>query len=127
MKNLISSEHYILAGNVAKVQDLIHGMDYIFLFGQLLCCATQTASLVHVTLHALPQPIRIHRILTVTNCTMAVHWCDTSWLQTRYSISIRLCDGLVLEYTDGTASGVANLLNIPTTVENTRKLRYFSN
>ena len=75
LKNVISSEHYILAGNVAKVQDLIHGMDYIFLFGQLLCCATQTASLVHVTLHALPQPIRIHRISTVTNCTMAGHWC----------------------------------------------------
>ena len=90
-------------------------MGYIFLFGQLLCCATQTASLVHVTLHALPQPIRIHRISAVTNCSMAGHWCDTSWLQTRYSISIRLCDGLLVEYTDSTASRVTNLLDISTT------------
>ena len=64
----------LLAGNVAHVQDLIDGIDYIFIFGQLLCCANQTASLVHLTLQVFPHPIRIRIIIsTVTDCTMAMH------------------------------------------------------
>jgi hypothetical protein len=45
----------LLSGNVlvAQVQVLIDGIDYIFLFGQLLCCATQATSLVHLTLNVL--------------------------------------------------------------------------
>jgi hypothetical protein len=42
---------------------------------------------------------------------MAGHWCDTTWLQRKYSI--RLCGGFLLEYTGGTASRVANLLKTP--------------
>ena len=30
-------------------------IEHIFLFGQLLCCATQATSLVDLTLHVLPQ------------------------------------------------------------------------
>ena len=47
LKNILSPE----SRNVAQVQDVINGIRcihiyiYIFLFGQLLCCATQTNKL----------------------------------------------------------------------------------
>ena len=44
---------------------------------------------------------------------MAGHWCDTTWLQRKYSIRLR--GGFLLECSGGTASRVNNLLNISTT------------
>ena len=93
----------LLAGNVAQVQDLRDGT-YYDRFHIPLCTSAvlyksnYKSCLFNSTLHVRPPPIFLF-ISTVTNCTMARHWCNTTWLSTRYWHCIR----------------VTNLLNISTT------------
>ena len=75
--------------------------------------------------------------LIVTDCAMAGHWCDTTWLQRKYSI--RLCGRFLLEYIYiykyiyvyilvALHQGQPKLLNISTTCLNTPgSFPYFSN
>ena len=68
--------------------------------------------------------------LIVTDCAMAGHWCDTTWLQRKYSI--RLCGGFLLEYiyiyTGGTASRATKTIeHIHNLFEHTRDFPYLSN
>ena len=95
----------LLSGNVAQVQVLIDGRLHIPLWTiAVLCNSSYKSCSFNIKCSS---TVNWNIISTETDCVIPSGY--------KQDISIRLCDGLLLEYTDGTASRVTNLLNISTT------------